>query len=231
LSIFYFRDSTFRLDCVSFLYYYIILFFFFFFFFSSRRRHTRLVSDWSSDVCSSDLCHRFFCAADSALGVLRPVHNDGGCDVRRRIRPGDDSDEQHEGEIFEGFASEEQQDGGGEEDGQRRQDRSGERLVDGDVHLLGKRHAPLRSELPSILPESVVGDDRVVHRIADDGQQRGQDGQGELTVRDGQRTQAHEDVVKDRDDGRHAALEVEPHRDVEHDPNEAGQHRVDGLQL
>src|SRR5438046_7123317 len=26
-----------------------------FFFFSSRRRHTRLVSDWSSDVCSSDL--------------------------------------------------------------------------------------------------------------------------------------------------------------------------------
>src|SRR5438046_2669945 len=28
------------------------------FFFSSRRRHTRLVSDWSSDVCSSDLCER-----------------------------------------------------------------------------------------------------------------------------------------------------------------------------
>src|SRR5438046_8824888 len=27
----------------------------FFVFFSSRRRHTRLVSDWSSDVCSSDL--------------------------------------------------------------------------------------------------------------------------------------------------------------------------------
>src|SRR5262249_57805058 len=25
------------------------------FFLSSRRRHTRLVSDWSSDVCSSDL--------------------------------------------------------------------------------------------------------------------------------------------------------------------------------
>src|SRR5437899_11851885 len=28
----------------------------FFFFFSSRRRHTRCLSDWSSDVCSSDLC-------------------------------------------------------------------------------------------------------------------------------------------------------------------------------
>src|ERR1035441_2809011 len=28
---------------------------FFGFFFSSRRRHTRCLSDWSSDVCSSDL--------------------------------------------------------------------------------------------------------------------------------------------------------------------------------
>src|SRR5438046_8512678 len=37
--------------------YEVILLFFhsIFFFFSSRRRHTRLVSDWSSDVCSSDL--------------------------------------------------------------------------------------------------------------------------------------------------------------------------------
>src|SRR5437016_11477372 len=36
-------------------YFWILFFFLFFFFFSSRRRHTRLVSDWSSDVCSSDL--------------------------------------------------------------------------------------------------------------------------------------------------------------------------------
>src|SRR6266487_4047251 len=28
------------------------------FFFSSRRRHTRWTGDWSSDVCSSDLCDR-----------------------------------------------------------------------------------------------------------------------------------------------------------------------------
>src|SRR5437899_2485147 len=32
-----------------------ISYFFLFFFFSSRRRHTRCLSDWSSDVCSSDL--------------------------------------------------------------------------------------------------------------------------------------------------------------------------------
>src|SRR5205814_7107411 len=30
----------------------------FLFFFSSRRRHTRCLSDWSSDVCSSDLSSR-----------------------------------------------------------------------------------------------------------------------------------------------------------------------------
>src|SRR5262245_66469913 len=34
---------------------YLWCFFLFFFFFSSRRRHTRCLSDWSSDVCSSDL--------------------------------------------------------------------------------------------------------------------------------------------------------------------------------
>src|SRR5207302_8311123 len=36
--------------------------FYFFFFFSSRRRHTRFSRDWSSDVCSSDLCA---CAAST----------------------------------------------------------------------------------------------------------------------------------------------------------------------
>src|SRR5256885_9269630 len=36
-----------------------------FFFFSSRRRHTRLQGDWSSDVCSSDLCVKE--AVDNAL--------------------------------------------------------------------------------------------------------------------------------------------------------------------
>src|SRR5437016_8205314 len=42
--------------CFIFFFFFLYSFFFcFFFFFSSRRRHTRLVSDWSSDVCSSDL--------------------------------------------------------------------------------------------------------------------------------------------------------------------------------
>src|SRR5205814_3575971 len=38
------------------------------FFFSSRRRHTRCLSDWSSDVCSSDLFQWFLFG--SASGVI-----------------------------------------------------------------------------------------------------------------------------------------------------------------
>src|SRR5437868_13171482 len=37
------------------------------FFFSSRRRHTRSKRDWSSDVCSSDLCRSLFDADPAAL--------------------------------------------------------------------------------------------------------------------------------------------------------------------
>src|SRR5205814_6216154 len=53
----------------------------FFFFFSSRRRHTRCLSDWSSDVCSSDLLLRMYAhplhevraRADAMLAELRQV--------------------------------------------------------------------------------------------------------------------------------------------------------------
>src|SRR5258705_6625371 len=51
-----------------------------FFFFSSRRRHTRCLSDWSSDVCSSDL------AQAHARGIAHlPRAAPRGC-VRLRCR-------------------------------------------------------------------------------------------------------------------------------------------------
>src|SRR5437899_9768427 len=55
------------------------LFFFFFFFFSSRRRHTRCLSDWSSDVCSSDL------RRPRALARPRPVRRTSP--LRTRLWP------------------------------------------------------------------------------------------------------------------------------------------------
>src|SRR5438093_6091152 len=46
-----------------------------FFFFSSRRRHTRLVSDWSSDVCSSDLARAAPQHAERVVDVAAQVVN------------------------------------------------------------------------------------------------------------------------------------------------------------
>src|SRR3989449_7370469 len=48
-----------------------------FFFFSSRRRHTRCSRDWSSDVCSSDLCE--YASMFAAYGIkvtLFDIRND-----------------------------------------------------------------------------------------------------------------------------------------------------------
>src|SRR5947199_2113567 len=52
----YFLSSIFFIYFITF-FFYCSLFSFYIFFFSSRRRHTRCLSDWSSDVCSSDLSH------------------------------------------------------------------------------------------------------------------------------------------------------------------------------
>src|SRR5262245_2642390 len=48
-----------------------------FFFFSSRRRHTRCLSDWSSDVCSSDLASPL--RGEQLLDVIG-AHADGDDD-------------------------------------------------------------------------------------------------------------------------------------------------------
>src|SRR5205814_5203627 len=43
------------------------------FFFSSRRRHTRCLSDWSSDVCSSDLLDALGTQVYQAILERRPA--------------------------------------------------------------------------------------------------------------------------------------------------------------
>src|SRR5262249_56974987 len=46
-------------------------------FYSSRRRHRRLVSDWSSDVCSSDLLPLVLPPAVAGLALLVAFGPDG----------------------------------------------------------------------------------------------------------------------------------------------------------
>src|SRR5437016_13978848 len=59
------------------------------FFFSSRRRHTRLVSDWSSDVCSSDLVDQYRSSARLVAWLVRrygiPVDEIGRASCRERV--------------------------------------------------------------------------------------------------------------------------------------------------
>src|SRR5205814_7916515 len=58
---------------VFYLYLIYSYFYCFFFFFSSRRRHTRCLSDWSSDVCSSDLLQPEVLLLDEPCSGLDPI--------------------------------------------------------------------------------------------------------------------------------------------------------------
>src|SRR5438046_10697734 len=94
--------------------------FFLFFFFSSRRRHTRLVSDWSSDVCSSDLAVQVE-VDDARRDRLRPV-------LGRVLEDGSAREPEQEGgreRSEERRVGKEGRDGG--RAGQQKEERGGER--------------------------------------------------------------------------------------------------------
>src|SRR5262245_65139721 len=57
-----------------------VVFFACFFFFSSRRRHTRCLSDWSSDVCSSDLVKLGFSSDELQIALARAALARGEAD-------------------------------------------------------------------------------------------------------------------------------------------------------
>src|SRR5438045_8003362 len=79
------------------VYFFISFLYILFFFFSSRRRHTRCLSDWSSDVCSSDLSPQDAAAAFRSAGTSRkrdradgyrrkPASNQTACRKKRSNR-------------------------------------------------------------------------------------------------------------------------------------------------
>src|SRR5262245_62893614 len=64
----------------------VVQFFCLVFFFSSRRRHTRCLSDWSSDVCSSDLGFQMRVAANSLAILEREARLGPAADAREQAR-------------------------------------------------------------------------------------------------------------------------------------------------
>src|SRR5262245_64302760 len=87
VSIVFFIASFVFFLCVLY-FFFVYCCFFFFFFFSSRRRHTRCLSDWSSDVCSSDLQAVGEHERDraGAAGVLRALDLQVERDRGQRVR-------------------------------------------------------------------------------------------------------------------------------------------------
>src|SRR5262249_56653210 len=82
------------------------------FFFASRRRHTRLVSDWSSDVCSSDLSSPALVAILTGLPAGLELDRDAiDADLKRRQegygRSPRQQIEQDRVEVLAGLRSEE----------------------------------------------------------------------------------------------------------------------------
>src|SRR5262245_29463474 len=73
--------------CFSFLLSLSVLLFVFFFFFSSRRRHTRCLSDWSSDVCSSDLSSHTSRGLRAIFFVSPPRKDSGRPPKSDKLRP------------------------------------------------------------------------------------------------------------------------------------------------
>src|SRR5436189_289090 len=139
---------------------------------------------------------------------------DGRHDHQRRVRSGDDADHQDPGEAADHVAAEGDQCDENEEHGAAGEDRSRQRLVDGEVEVLGQRQALL--DLAPVLAHAVVHDDRVVDRVADDREQGRDDVQRELELHDQHERQRDRDVVHDAGDRAHAEREVaEAEPDVE----------------
>src|SRR5438045_6487347 len=69
------------------------------FFFSSRRRHTRCLSDWSSDVCSSDLGYELTLASRRLERVQAAAEELGAFAVAADVGNADDCQRSEERRV------------------------------------------------------------------------------------------------------------------------------------
>src|SRR5438876_426459 len=113
-----------------------------------------------------------------ALSPLRlaflEIEHDRARHIDRRVRAHDEPDQQGEREAVDHGTTQQKERRRHEDRRTARDERAGERLVDRQVHDRREAVAP---HLPHVLADAVRHDDRVVHRVADHGQQGGDRGQ------------------------------------------------------
>ncbi|VTR68204.1 hypothetical protein DESC_70044 [Desulfosarcina cetonica] len=118
--------------------------------------------------------------------------------------------------------SQNEQSGDHEQGGSRRQDRSAE----GFIHaFIQDRCHRLFVVFAQVLANPVKDDDRIVQGVTDDGEQRRDDGQGELLAENRKEAHGDGDVMDQGHDGAHGVLEFEkPENDQGND--QGRQHEV-----
>ena len=106
------------------------------------------------------------------------------------------------------------------------QNRSWQRFVDRPVEGVVQRLLPL---LAKVFAHAVEDDDRVVERVSDDGQNRGDDRQRNLEVHQLDERQGREDVMACREKSRNGETPLEPDCQVDSRDKEGKQHRDHGV--
>ena len=97
-------------------------------------------------------------------------------------------------------------------------DHAGDRAVD---HLARARLA----HLAEVLPYPVEDDHRLVHRVTEHRQHRGEHGQGELPLEEGEKAEDDHHVVQVGDDAGEAEAPLEAHPQVQHDADRGDEQR------
>ena len=98
------------------------------------------------------------------LAAIPPDH-DRHCDEQRRIRTGDDADEHRQREVEDGAVAEAEECEHRKERRKGRDDRTGERHIDGTVAELHERSLLILAE---VFTDAIEHHNRVVHGVTDD---------------------------------------------------------------
>ena len=150
-----------------------------------------------------------------------PPEHDRGRDENRGVRSRDHADEHREREVVYRPVAEDEERGNREERRQRRDDRARQALVDRLVADLGEGDPLLALEK---LADAVEHDDRVVDRVADDRQERGDHDERHLAAAQREQAERDERVVREGDQAAEAEAEAEAEADVDQDRHEREQH-------